>query len=288
MDLTGWRLADSSSDDGNESEQWSYLELTGVIRANGYYLVRCGATGGTNYEVPTGNQEWDILLHNKGLSVALLDERAEDLTDAFTGAVTEENRPEGYVDLLAVQGNDAEDSQIPPAYEGAYEDLQSKKKAVRRDNFADTDNNADDASEVNYEDPVDAELGPHGPGESGEGTTDPGTGDEGGTDTPSQTYWNDSFNGEASLQLSRTGDAALGTANADGGVAAIVSYNPDNGKAYVVNGQAGVLNVVTVNADGSLTTEESIQVPDLSYGFTYGDLTNRAAATGDGQVVSAR
>lgn len=287
VDLSGWRLAYRSSDDGNDSKQWSYLELTGVIRANGYYLVRCGATGGTNYEVPTGNQEWDILLHNKGLSVALLDERAEDLTDAFTGAVTEENRPEGYVDLLAVQGNDAEDSQIPPAYEGAYEDLQSKKKAVRRDNFADTDNNADDASEVNYEDPVDAELGPHGPGESGEGTTDPGTGDEGGTDTPSQTYWNDSFNGEASLQMSRTGDVVLGTANADGGVAEIVSYNPDNKKAYVVNGQAGVLNVVTVNADGSLTTEESIQVQDLIDGFTYGDMTSVAVDPVNDHVVIA-
>lgn len=287
VDLTGWRLAYRSSDDGNDSEQWSYLELTGVIRANGYYLVRCGAAGGTNYEVPTGNQEWDILLHNKGLSVVLLDERAEDLTDAFTGAVTEENRPEGYVDLLAVQGNDAEDSQIPPAYEGAYEDLQSKKKAVRRDSFADTDNNAADASDVNYEDPVDAELGPHGSEESGEGTTDPGTGDEGGTDTPAQTYWNDSFNGEAPLQMSRTGDAVLGTPNADGGVAEIVSYNPDNGKAYVVNGQAGVLNVVTVNADGSLTTEESIQVQNLIDGFTYGDMTSVAVDTVNGHVVIA-
>ena len=46
------------------------------------------------------------------------------------GAVTEENRPEGYVDLLAVQGNDREDAQIPPAYEGAYAPEQSKKKAA--------------------------------------------------------------------------------------------------------------------------------------------------------------
>ena len=158
---------------------------------------------------------------------------------------------------------------------------------MRRDNFADTDNNADDASEVNYEDPVDAELGPHGPGESGEGTTDPGTGDEGGTDTPSQTYWNDSFNGEASLQMSRTGDVSLGTANADGGVAEIVSYNPDNGKAYVVNGQAGVLNVVTVNADGSLTTERSIEVQNLIDGFTYGDMTSVAVDPVNDHVVIA-
>ena len=150
VDLSGWRLAYRSSEDGDDSEQWSYLELTGVIRANGYYLVRCGATSGTDYTVPAGDQEWDIQLHNKGVSVVLLDESAEDLTDTFTGTVTEENRPEGYIDLLAVQGNDTEDSQIPPVYEGAYEDLQSKKKAVRRDDFADTDNNADDASDVDY------------------------------------------------------------------------------------------------------------------------------------------
>ena len=297
VDLSGWRLAYRSSEDGDDSEQWSYLELTGVIRANGYYLVRCGATSGTDYTVPAGDQEWDIQLHNKGVSVVLLDESAEDLTDTFTGTVTEENRPEGYIDLLAVQGNDTEDSQIPPVYEGAYEDLQSKKKAVRRDDFADTDNNADDASDVDYEDPVDAEIGPHGPEESGDGTTDPGTGGEGstepgtggedGTETPSQTYWNDSFNGEASLQMSRTGDVALGTANADGGVAEIVSYNPDNNKAYVVNGQAGVLNVVTVNADGSLTTEESIQVQELIGGFTYGDMTSVAVDPVNDHVVIA-
>ncbi len=297
VDLTGWRLAYRSSEDGDDNGQWSYFELTGVIRAKGYYLVRCGATSGTDYTVPAGDQEWDIRLHNKGVSVALLDEHAEDLTDAFAGAITGENRPEGYIDLLAAQGNDTEDAQIPPAYEGAYEDIQSKKKAVRRDNFADTDNNAEDSSEVDYSDPVDAELGPHGPGESGEGTTDPGTGGEGTTDpgtggeggagTPSQTYWNDSFNSEASLQLSRTGDVSLGTANADGGVAEIVSYNPDNGKAYVVNGQAGVLNVVTVNADGSLTTERSIEVQNLIDGFTYGDMTSVAVDPVNDHVVIA-
>ena len=50
VDLTGWRLAYRSSEDGDDSGQWSYLELTGVIRAKGYYLVRCGATSGTDYD----------------------------------------------------------------------------------------------------------------------------------------------------------------------------------------------------------------------------------------------
>ena len=87
VDLTGWRLAYRSSEDGDDNGQWSYFELTGVIRAKGYYLVRCGATSGTDYTVPAGDQEWDIRLHNKGVSVALLDEHAEDLTDAFAGAI---------------------------------------------------------------------------------------------------------------------------------------------------------------------------------------------------------
>ena len=89
--------------------------------------------------MPAGDQDWEIQLHNKGVSVVLLSKQTE-LDEAFAGAVTDENRPEGYVDLLAVQGNDAEDKQMPPVYETAVNADQSKKKAVRRDNFQDTDN----------------------------------------------------------------------------------------------------------------------------------------------------
>lgn len=290
VDLTEWKLAYRSSADGSDSDSWKYLELTGTIEANGYYLVRCAATSGSDYAVPEGDQEWDIMIHNKGVSVALLDETGTELGEDFTGAVTDENRPAGYVDLLAVQGNDAEDAQMPPVYEGETEAVQSKKKAVHRDSFADTDSNAADSSEVDYSEEVSEELGPHGPQSSGGdgGPTDPGTdGGDGGTDTPDQTYWNGSFQTDAPLQLDRTGDVSLGTPNADGGVAEIVSYNSDNGKAYVVNGQQGLLNVVTVNADGSLTTESSIQVQNLISGFSYGDMTSVAVDTVNDRVVIA-
>ena len=117
VDLTGWTLQYKSSPDG-DSAGWDSLELSGTIQAGGYYLIRCGKTDGTDYLVPAGNQEWDLQLHNKGVSVALFDQ-AVTLDDSFAGAVTEENRPECYVDLLAVQGNDEEEAQMPPVYEGS-------------------------------------------------------------------------------------------------------------------------------------------------------------------------
>ncbi len=80
-----------------------------------------------------------------------------ELTEDFSGAVSDGNRPEGYVDLLAVQGNDGEETQMPPVYEGIVGADQSKKKAVRRDNFTDTDDNAADTVVIDYSDPVEEE-----------------------------------------------------------------------------------------------------------------------------------
>ena len=123
VDLNGWELQYRSSEDGEDAE-WHELILNGVIPAKGYYLIRCGKTDGSDYAVPEGDQEWELSLHNKGLSVALFS-RDVTLNGSFSGNVTDESRPDGYVDLLAVQGNDAEDSQIPPAYETAFAPEQS-------------------------------------------------------------------------------------------------------------------------------------------------------------------
>ena len=71
MDLKGWQLAYRSSQDGEQSQEWMYLELTGTIEGHGYYLVRCAQTEGTDYQVPAGDQEWDVAIHNKGVSVVL-------------------------------------------------------------------------------------------------------------------------------------------------------------------------------------------------------------------------
>lgn len=66
-----------------------------------------------------------------------------------------------YVDMLAAQGNDGEADQIPPAYETAYSPIQSKKNGIRRKNFQDTDNNAEDAEAVSYENADVSLIFPH-------------------------------------------------------------------------------------------------------------------------------
>lgn len=277
VDLSGWKLAYRSSADGDQADAWAYLELTGTIPAKDYYLIRCGNAAGT-YAVPEGDQEWDIPLHNKGVSVALLSDDTV-LTEEFSGAVTDENRPDGYVDVLAVQGNDEKDTQMPPVYENGVAAIQSKKKAVRRIGFSDTDDNALDAESIDYSKEVEKDLGPHGKS------------DESGTDEeevpPADTYRNVSFSDEAALVLEKTGGITIGEANADGGVAEIVAYNADNRKAYVVNGQAGVLNVIPVNADGSLGNASEIPVKDLIDGFSYGDMTSVDIDTVYDRVVIA-
>ena len=217
-------------------------------------------------------------LHNKGVSVALFSQEAE-LTDAFAGAVTDENRPAGYVDVLAVHGNDAEDAaQIPPVYEGDYENIQSKKKAVRRENFADTDDNAADASDLNYED-AKAEDKPvlNGKGES----------------VTKKIYEvkEDSFEQDAQLTMQKAGGITLGEANGDGGVAEIVSFNADTNKAYVVNGQESVLNIFDVKADGSFGEAEKLNIQELMKAkdpaFAYGDMTSVAVDTETDRVAVA-
>ena len=150
-----------------------------------------------------------------------------------------------------VQGNDTEDTQIPPVYEGAYEDIQSKKKAVRRDAFADTDSNASDASDADY-----SELTPEDkPVQNAAGETI--------SRQSSYTVRENGFEEDAALGIEKKGGITLGEANADGGVAEIVAYNADNGKAYVVNGQDSLLNVFDVNADGSFGAKTELNISAL-------------------------
>lgn len=219
-----------------------------------------------------------LQLHNKGVSVALFDS-AVTLDASFAGAVTAQNRPEGYVDVLAVQGNDTEDTQIPPVYEGAYEDIQSKKKAVRRAAFADTDSNASDASDADY-----SELTPEDkPVQNAAGETI--------SRQSSYTVRENGFEEDAALGIEKKGGITLGEANADGGVAEIVAYNADNGKAYVVNGQDSLLNVFDVNADGSFGAKTELNISALmaeeDASFTYGDMTSVAVDTVNDRIAVA-
>lgn len=93
-------------------------------------------------------------LHNKGLTVLLTSTTGEITTDEIF--VNNQPTIEGYVDMLAVAGNDYKETdettldQVPPAYEKNFSAKQSKKKAIRRRKFADTDNNKDDIEIIDY------------------------------------------------------------------------------------------------------------------------------------------
>lgn len=106
VDLSAWSIQYRSSDSGNQKAAWLKLDLTGTIQSEGYYLIRCGATTGTDFSVPEGNQEWNIQLHNKGLSVALVSNQNL-LEDSVQDDVTALGDT-GIVDLAAVQGNDGD------------------------------------------------------------------------------------------------------------------------------------------------------------------------------------
>ena len=280
--LDGWYLWYKSSADGGDTE-WQPFALEGEIAAKGHFLVRCGAVDelvSGAWLVPAGDMEWDVQLHNKGVAVALFCGEA-DPNAGFAGEITDANRPANYVDLLAMQGNDAEDAQIPPAYEGAYEAEQSKKKAVVRENFADTDDNAADARDLSYSDVTPADV----PVRNAAGETI-------AAQEAEQPYVvrNESFEADGALTLEKAGGIALGTPNADGGVAEIVAYDEEKGKAYVVNGQESVLNIFDVKADGSFGEAEKKDVAALmaeaDASFAYGDMTSVAVSPRGGVAVA--
>lgn len=291
VDLNGWSVQYRSSASGNQTNGWAVLKLTGVIEANGYYLIRCGAVTkpSGSYQVPQGNQEWDMILHNKGVSVALLSNDTP-LTDAFAGDITADGfaLPEGFVDLAAVGGNDGTADQTPPAYEGAFASIQSKKKAVRRIGFADTDNNKADFEEINYSKSVSADKGPH----AGNASVIP---------TPSytqvettSTQYTGYFNADSAVKAKLIARYNAGAYSADGGSAEITAYNAVNGFAYSVNGVKGTLDCVNMKnlKNGSKVetlTGTELKAAELAEnagdGFSYGDMTS-VAVSPDGKTLA--
>lgn len=291
VDINGWSLQYKSSIDGNNADEWSVCVLTGIIAANGYYLIRCGAVTkpSGSYQVPEGNQEWDISLHNKGLSVVLM-KNDEKLTDSFSGDVTAQGfaMPEGFVDLAAVQGNDATEEQIPPAYEGTYAAIQSKKKSVRRTEFRDTDNNKDDFIAIDYSKAVSVDNGPH----TGNNVTVPSYTP---VETTNKKYYG-FFNSTSSLKSELIARYNAGAYSADGGSAEISVYNSANGFIYSVNGVKGTLDCVDINdvknneTVGTLTGVE-LSAAELAEGidaeFTYGDITSVAVSSDKSKLAMA-
>ena len=283
VDLNGWSVQYRPSADGSHADSWQVLTLTGSIAAKGYYLIRCGAVTSPSgsFAVPQGDAEWDAVLHNKGLSVALL-KNSVPLTDAFSGDITAEGfaLPVGFVDLAAVQGNDNTPDQAPPAYEAAYAGIQSKKKAVRRVNFADTDNNAADFEEVNYSKSVPAEKQPH----IGATVSTPPQPSFTPVETGDRQYTG-FFNDTSSVRAKLIARYNAGACSADGGSAEITMYNAANGFAYSVNGVKGTLDCIDMRALANGASVEKLsaselKASDLATGldetFAYGDMTSVA------------
>lgn len=291
VDLNGWSVQYRSSKEGPQADKWNVLELTGAIGAGDYYLIRCGAvkTPSGSYPIPQGNLEWDMVLHNKGLSVALLSTTAA-LTDAFSGDVSADGfiLPQGFVDLAAAQGNDATDEQAPPVYEKAYSAIQSKKKAIRRRSFVDTDDNSADFEDVNYSKSVSADKGPHVG--SAAVIPDPAY-------TPVKTtekQYTGYFNETASVRAKLIARYNSGAQSADGGSAEITAYNPINRFAYSVNGVKGTLDCIDMRGLRNGTAVAALSGTELKAaklaentgsGFTYGDITS-VAVSPDGQTLA--
>ena len=291
VNLNGWSVQYRSSASGNQASDWAVLKLTGVIEANGYYLIRCGAVTkpSGSYQVPQGNQEWNVALHNKGVSVALLSNDTP-LTNAFAGNVTADGfaLPDGFVDLAAVGGNDGTANQAPPVYEGAFASIQSKKKAARRIGFADTDNNKADFEEVNYSKSVSADKGPH----AGNTSVIP---------TPSytpvettNTQYTGYFNADSAVKTKLIARYNAGAYSAEGGSAEITAYNAQNGFAYSVNGVKGTLDCVNMKNLKNNSKVETLAGTELKAaelaenagdGFVYGDMTS-VAVSPDGKTLA--
>ena len=291
INLNGWSVQYRSSADGNQASGWAVFKLTGVIEAKGYYLIRCGAVAkpSGSFSVPQGNQEWNIILHNKGVSVVLLSNDTP-LTDAFAGDITADGvaLPAGFTDLAAVGGNDGTAEQAPPAFEGAFASIQSKKKAIRRIGFTDTDNNAADFEEINYSKSVSSDKGPH----AGNAAVIP---------TPSyasvettNTQYTGYFNAESAVKTKLIARYNAGAYSADGGSAEITAYNAVNGFAYSVNGVKGTLDCVDMRNLKSGDTVEKLIGTELKAaelaenagnGFSYGDMTS-VAVSPDGKTLA--
>lgn len=291
VNLNGWSVQYRSSASGNRASDWAVLKLTSVIEANGYYLIRCGAVTkpSGSYQVPQGNQEWNVALHNKGVSVALLSNDTP-LTNAFAGNVTADGFafPDGFVDLAAVGGNDGTANQAPPAYEGAFASIQSKKKAARRIGFADTDNNKADFEEVNYSKSVSADKGPHA-GNTSVIPTPSYTPVE-TTNTPYTGY----FNADSAIKTKLIARYNAGAYSAEGGSAEITAYNAQNGFAYSVNGVKGTLDCVNMKNLKNNSKVETLAGTELKAaelaenagdGFVYGDMTS-VAVSPDGKTLA--
>lgn len=159
ISLSGWSLHYAYAKDPKTdvSEPWQKLSLSGTIKAKSYYLVSAAPTGASaaNLKVDISTADkydlaWpNTYINNKALKVVLMSNDTElaDIKNPFA------TKQAGYVDMLGTAGNDDGTLYID-GYETAYPSnkpgANSKKIGLRRQGFADTDNNKTDFVPVDY------------------------------------------------------------------------------------------------------------------------------------------
>jgi len=178
VDLSEWTLY--YADRGSNAQTgptlgWEKLELSGEIKAKSSYLIVGKATGASNPKLDLtgkGDLEWDRFINNKGMKVVLMSNQQplDDVADVNPF----ESKPEGYVDMIGTASNDKNSTidGFETDYPTGSAEGTSKKKALRRVDFADTDNNKLDFQQIDYELAAGVELAAVSPRSSADGDWD--------------------------------------------------------------------------------------------------------------------
>lgn len=150
VDLKGWSLQCR----GPADKEWQMLSLSGSIPSKHSFLIRCKATSveSVGKRIENADMDWDITLNNKGLSVVLLSNSNIIPKDSKVFD-KDKHQPviDGYVDMLSAGGKAGDKDESPFAFETAFLTGQSKKKAVARKTFTDTDNNESDSELIDLD-----------------------------------------------------------------------------------------------------------------------------------------
>lgn len=155
VSMDNWSLQYAS-----EGNKWRVHTLKGEIKPYSSYLVRCKAYNAkARLQIKNFDESWNIGLNNKGCKI-LLKSNSQPAQTANPYKSSES----GYIDMVGVAGNRYYYS--VDGCETDYSQIQSKQKAIRRVNFADTDNNARDFAAIDYRT---ADIGEVGPRYSGDG-----------------------------------------------------------------------------------------------------------------------
>ncbi|WP_139787233.1 choice-of-anchor I family protein [Cohnella massiliensis] len=169
VDLNGWTL--HYADPTMASGTWIKLDLTGTIGARSSYLVVDGQSDDSFVSDirGKGDKTWsDAFFYNKGMKVVLMSGGASSLDGVVNPFA---DKPEGYVDMIGTAGND--NGLTIDGYETDYPtgkaEGTSKKKSVRRESFADTDNNKADFEQIGYEEEGDATFAENRPRSGADG-----------------------------------------------------------------------------------------------------------------------